>query len=152
MFTIHIDNVKHICCGAREYERVRNRLYGSRNDDDTRALFVLTDVWYRIESYHAAADLPRDCTDLYWRTPPRNFEIWKRDQLVSVTFGEVYELLWFVRRTDCTLRRLYERTRRWAVDNGALCEGCLFDKDLGQRLDLAQMLLDIYTHTFEIKP
>ena len=109
MFTIHIDNVKHICCGAREYERVRNRLYGSRNDDDTRALFVPTDVWYRIESYHAAADLPRDCTDLYWRTPPRNFEIWKRDQLVSVTFGEVYELLWFVRRTDCTLRRLYEQ-------------------------------------------
>jgi len=152
MFTIHIDNDKHICCGAREYERVRNRLYESRNEGDMHKLFIFSHAWYSIESYHVADDLPRDCSDLYWRTPPRYFDIWKRDQLVSVIFGGIHELIWFVRRTDCTLRRLYERTRRWATANGALCEGRLFDRNLDQRLDLSQMLLDIYTSTFEIKP
>lgn len=126
-------------------------VYAALNTGDGRALYLCHHGWYRVEPYHERCDLPVEDATLHWRSPPEYWETWKADQIISVTLDTKYELRWFVRRQDCTLQRVYERCRAWALAHNIPCDGQLFASQDNQPLDHTQMLLDIYTYTFDIR-
>lgn len=149
MFTIHISGThkKYHWSYCTSFEA----LYDELSCGNEKALYFYYNGWHRIEKYHIVSDLPATCMDVYWRDKPENFDIWKQDHLVSVLFGTGNELIWYVRNFETRLQQIFDRTCEWAFTNGLECEGVMFDKETNLRLDISQMLLDIYTIKFQIK-
>ena len=149
MFTIHVSGKtkkRYI-----PYLSTFQTLYDELHCVNDTALYFYSYTWHRIEKYHLVAELPAYCRDIYWRTPPEHYDIWKQDQCIRVSFGCGNELTWYVRNPDTRIQTILDSTRKWALSKGLMCGNTMFDKETNVRLDLSQLLLDIYTVKFCIK-
>lgn len=115
------------------------------------ALYLFMQRWFRIEKYHIIQQLPHTCAQLHWRSPPAQFDIWEQSQLIHINVGKTHAIQCYVQAPDTPLQHVYDAAKRWAAANDILCANSFIDHETGQLLDLSQMLLDVYTRTFEIQ-
>lgn len=126
-------------------------VYNALDRGEHCALYLFLRGWYRVERYHTIQHLPHQHAELHWRSPPQTFDIWEQSQLIHVTVGKS-TLQCYVTSPDTPIQYIYDAAKRWATANGVACaHNSLFDRQTDQLLDHTQLLLDIYTRTFEIR-
>ena len=130
-------------------------IYDSMNDRNSHSAYFFDSGWQKLECYHKFSDIPKHIKKIYWQKEPDSYSSWGQDKLRTiVVYGKSIKL--YVRNLDTTLQTLYNKTHQWVMKNkqyqwDAKNKCCFYDKDTGEKLDLNQLLLDVHTHTFEIK-
>jgi hypothetical protein len=147
MFLLHTNTRSKI--NFKPNQSLRH-LFDSMKDNDTHAPYFLDDGWQKLERYHKFSDIPKNINEIHWQTEPDSFSSWGKDKLITIVVGG-HSLRLYVRNLDTTLQRLYDKTRQWTINNDNQWQGDLYDKHTGEKLDLNQLLLDVYTRTFEIR-